>query len=38
MHPGQEALKLMMEQAGFEKCEYQNLHSGLVAIHIGHKF
>jgi demethylmenaquinone methyltransferase/2-methoxy-6-polyprenyl-1,4-benzoquinol methylase len=38
MHPNQEALKSMMEQAGFEHCEYQNLHSGIVTIHIGHKF
>lgn len=38
MHPNQEALKEMMSQAGFSECEYQNLHSGIVALHIGHKF
>jgi len=38
MHPNQETLKNMMIQAGFERCEYQNLHSGIVALHIGHKF
>lgn len=38
MHPGQAQLQSMMEQAGFEQCEYQNLHSGIVALHVGHKF
>lgn len=38
MHPAQETLKEMMEQAGFERCEYQNLQSGIVALHIGFKF
>ena len=38
MHPDQETLKEMMSQAGFSQCEYQNLHSGIVALHIGHKF
>ncbi len=38
MHPNQETLKLMMSEAGFEKCEYQNLHSGIVALHVGYKF
>jgi len=38
MHPNQETLKEMMSEAGFSQCEYQNLHSGIVALHIGHKF
>lgn len=38
MHPNQETLKTMMSTAGFERCEYQNLHAGIVAIHTGYKF
>jgi len=38
MHPNQETLKSMMTEAGFEKCEYQNLHTGIVALHLGYKF
>jgi demethylmenaquinone methyltransferase/2-methoxy-6-polyprenyl-1,4-benzoquinol methylase len=38
MHPDQETLKQMMEQAGFEGCEYFNLTAGVVAIHRGYKF
>jgi demethylmenaquinone methyltransferase/2-methoxy-6-polyprenyl-1,4-benzoquinol methylase len=38
MHPDQETLKSMMEKAGLEKVSYQNMHSGIVAIHIGFKF
>ncbi len=38
MHPDQETLKTMMEQAGLERCEYQNIHQGIVAIHLGFKF
>lgn len=37
-HPDQETLKGMMEQAGFEDCDYHNLSSGIVAIHRGYKF
>lgn len=37
MHPDQETLKSMLLEAGFTKCEYQNLHQGIVAIHIGYK-
>ena len=37
MHPDQETLKQMMEQAGFERCEYFNLTAGVVAIHRGYK-
>jgi demethylmenaquinone methyltransferase / 2-methoxy-6-polyprenyl-1,4-benzoquinol methylase len=38
MHPDQETLKQMMEQAGFERCEYFNLTGGIVALHRGYKF
>lgn len=38
MHPNQEQLKIMMSEAGFKRCEYQNLHDGIVAIHMGYKF
>lgn len=38
MHPAQEPLKAMMEQAGFERVDYQNIHDGIVAIHKGFKF
>lgn len=38
MHPPQEALKTMMEKAGFERVDYRNLHEGIVAIHTGYKF
>lgn len=37
MHPDQETLKEMMQQAGFERCEYFNLTGGIVAIHRGYK-
>jgi len=37
VHPDQESLKVMMEQAGFERCEYFNLSGGLVAVHRGFK-
>ena len=37
MHPDQETLKQMMEQAGFEKVSYLNLSGGIVAIHRGYK-
>jgi demethylmenaquinone methyltransferase/2-methoxy-6-polyprenyl-1,4-benzoquinol methylase len=37
MHPTQEQLKGMMEQAGFERCDYHNLTGGVVAVHRGFK-
>ena len=37
MHPDQETLRGMMEQAGFERCDYHNLTAGVVAIHRGFK-
>jgi len=38
MHPDQETLKGMMEQAGLGKVEYFNLAAGVVALHRGYKF
>ncbi len=37
MHPDQETLRDMMQQAGFERCDYHNLTGGVVAIHRGFK-
>ena len=37
MHPGQEELKKMMEDAGLEHVEYFNLTGGVVAVHRGYK-
>ena len=37
MHPGQKALKSMMEAAGFERCDYFNLTAGVAALHRGWK-
>ena len=37
VHPDQETLKSMMEQAGFERCRYHNLAAGIVALHIGYR-
>lgn len=38
MHPDQESLKQMMEDAGLERVEYFNLSAGVVALHRGYKF
>nr|WP_241970480.1 bifunctional demethylmenaquinone methyltransferase/2-methoxy-6-polyprenyl-1,4-benzoquinol methylase UbiE [Pseudidiomarina sediminum] len=38
MHPDQETLKGMMQQAGFEQVTYDNLTGGIVAMHRGFKF
>jgi demethylmenaquinone methyltransferase/2-methoxy-6-polyprenyl-1,4-benzoquinol methylase len=38
VHPDQEGLKSLMEQAGFERVEYFNLAAGVVALHRGYKF
>lgn len=38
MHPDQETLKTMMENAGFEQARYFNLTGGIVALHRGYKF
>jgi demethylmenaquinone methyltransferase/2-methoxy-6-polyprenyl-1,4-benzoquinol methylase len=37
MHPNQETLKAMMQDAGFERCRYHNLAAGIVALHIGYR-
>jgi demethylmenaquinone methyltransferase/2-methoxy-6-polyprenyl-1,4-benzoquinol methylase len=37
MHPDQEALLGMMREAGFERCRYDNLTGGIVALHTGYK-
>jgi len=37
MHPGQQELKQMMEDAGLERVEYFNMTGGVVAVHRGYK-
>lgn len=37
MHPKQDELKKMMENAGLERCQYFNLSQGIVAVHRGYK-
>ena len=37
MHPDQETLLGMMRDAGFERCRYDNLTGGIVALHTGYK-
>jgi demethylmenaquinone methyltransferase/2-methoxy-6-polyprenyl-1,4-benzoquinol methylase len=37
MHPDQEQLKTLMEQAGLERVEYFNLSAGVVALHRAYK-
>ncbi|GGD38867.1 bifunctional demethylmenaquinone methyltransferase/2-methoxy-6-polyprenyl-1,4-benzoquinol methylase UbiE [Franconibacter helveticus 513] len=38
MHPDQDTLKAMMEDAGFESVNYYNMTGGIVALHRGYKF
>lgn len=38
MHPDQQTLKNMMEQAGLERVEFTNLTAGVVALHVGTKY
>ncbi|MBV1907692.1 MAG: bifunctional demethylmenaquinone methyltransferase/2-methoxy-6-polyprenyl-1,4-benzoquinol methylase UbiE [Kangiellaceae bacterium] len=38
MHPNQDTLKSMFEEARFEDCEYHNLTGGIVALHRGFKY
>lgn len=38
MHPDQDTLKAMMQDAGFESCDYLNMSAGIVALHTGYKF
>ena len=37
MHPNQETLLSMMQDAGLERCRYQNLAGGIVALHSGYR-
>ena len=37
MHPDQQTLKEMMSEVGFERCDYQNMTGGIVALHSGVK-
>ena len=38
MHPDQNTLKGMFEEAGFEDVEYKNMTGGIVALHTGYKY
>jgi demethylmenaquinone methyltransferase/2-methoxy-6-polyprenyl-1,4-benzoquinol methylase len=38
MHPDQETLKALMQEAGLEDCQYHNLSGGIVAVHRGYKY
>jgi demethylmenaquinone methyltransferase/2-methoxy-6-polyprenyl-1,4-benzoquinol methylase len=38
VHPDQETLKAMMEEAGFDNVDYFNLTAGVVALHRGFKY
>ncbi len=38
IHPDQDTLKAMMQDAGFESVDYYNLTAGVVALHRGYKF
>lgn len=38
MHPDQDTLKSMMQEAGFEDVSYHNLNGGIVALHKGFKY
>lgn len=37
MHPDQDTLLGMMQDAGFERCRYHNLSAGIVALHVGYR-
>jgi demethylmenaquinone methyltransferase / 2-methoxy-6-polyprenyl-1,4-benzoquinol methylase len=37
MHPDQETLKTMMQNAGFTNTEFHNMTGGIVALHKGIK-
>jgi demethylmenaquinone methyltransferase/2-methoxy-6-polyprenyl-1,4-benzoquinol methylase len=38
MHPNQDTLKAMMQDAGFDNVDYFNMTAGVVALHRGYKF
>ena len=35
MHPDQETLRQMMQNAGFDHVDFHNLAAGVVAVHVG---
>lgn len=37
MHPNQDTLRDMMQDAGFRDCKYHNLLGGISAVHVGYK-
>ena len=37
MHPDQATLESMLGDAGFERCRYENLAGGIVALHSGYR-
>jgi demethylmenaquinone methyltransferase/2-methoxy-6-polyprenyl-1,4-benzoquinol methylase len=37
MHPDQDTLLGMLQDAGFERCRFHNLAGGIVALHVGYK-
>jgi demethylmenaquinone methyltransferase/2-methoxy-6-polyprenyl-1,4-benzoquinol methylase len=37
VHPDQDTLQHMMEDAGFMRCDYHNMTGGVVAVHRGVK-
>ena len=37
MHPDQETLKAMMQEAGLDRVDYFNLSAGIAALHVGVK-
>jgi demethylmenaquinone methyltransferase/2-methoxy-6-polyprenyl-1,4-benzoquinol methylase len=38
MHPGQEEMVALMNEAGLEDSHYFNLSGGIVALHVGYKY
>jgi demethylmenaquinone methyltransferase/2-methoxy-6-polyprenyl-1,4-benzoquinol methylase len=38
MHPGQDELRDMMDEAGLEDSRYFNLSGGIVALHVGYRY
>ncbi len=38
MHPDQKSLQHMMENAGFDQCDFINFSGGIVALHRGYKY
>ncbi|MGI9329143.1 MAG: bifunctional demethylmenaquinone methyltransferase/2-methoxy-6-polyprenyl-1,4-benzoquinol methylase UbiE [Gammaproteobacteria bacterium] len=38
MHPDQESLLGLMQEAGLEDCRYHNLTGGIVALHLGFRY